>query len=107
MASSLMAALSDPSFASPSGTMTIAVHVSIAPAWFDPGETGGYVTAYMLTYGLHDALVKAMPGGLETPCLATSHNASKDGLTHEFVLRDGATFHNGDPVTVEDVKFSF
>ena len=32
---------------------------------------------------------------------------SKDGLTYEFVLRKGASFHNGDPVTAEDVKFSF
>jgi len=90
MASGLMAALSDSAVAAPSGTMTIAMHVSLAPAWFDPGETGGYVTAYMVTYGLHDALVKAMPEGLEVPCLATAHNASSDGLTHEFILRDGA-----------------
>ena len=32
---------------------------------------------------------------------------SKDGLTYEFVLRKGVRFHNGDPVTAEDVKFSF
>jgi peptide/nickel transport system substrate-binding protein len=32
---------------------------------------------------------------------------SPDGLTYEFVLRKGAKFHNGDPVTAEDVKFSF
>jgi peptide/nickel transport system substrate-binding protein len=107
MASGLMAALTEPSFAAPSGTMTIAVHISLAPSWFDPGETGGYVTAYMLTYGLHDALLKAMPEGLETPCLAAEHNVARDGLTHEFLLRDGPTFHNGDPVTVDDVKFSF
>src|SRR6185437_3216344 len=87
-ASGLMAALTDASVAAPAGTMTVAVHVSLAPAWFDPGETGGYVTAYMLTYGLHDALVKAMPEGLETPGLASAHIASADGLTHEFVLRD-------------------
>src|SRR4051794_12472563 len=93
MVSGLMAGLSDPAIAAPSGTMTIAVHVSISPTWFDPGETGGYVTAYMLTYGLHDALVKAMPDGLETPCLATSHVASPDGMTHEFVLREGPAFH--------------
>src|SRR5712664_1783996 len=32
---------------------------------------------------------------------------SKDGRTWEFVLRKGARFHNGDPVTADDVKFSF
>ena len=48
-----------------------------------------------------------MPEGLETPGLATAHNVTADGLTHEFVLREGVTFHNGDPVTVDDVKFSF
>jgi len=32
---------------------------------------------------------------------------SKDGLVYEFVLRKGVTFHNGDPVTADDVKFSF
>src|SRR6185436_6253788 len=33
--------------------------------------------------------------------------ASKDGLSYEFVLRKNAKFHNGDPVTAEDVKFTF
>ena len=32
---------------------------------------------------------------------------SQDGLVYEFVLRKGARFHNGEPVTAEDVKFSF
>jgi hypothetical protein len=48
-----------------------------------------------------------MPGGLTTPSLAESWTMSKDGLTCEFVLRKGIRFHNGDPVTGEDVKFSF
>ncbi|MSP01603.1 MAG: ABC transporter substrate-binding protein [Acetobacteraceae bacterium] len=107
MASGLMTALSDPAIAAPSGTLTIAVHVSIAPIWFDPSESGGVITSYLFAYGLHDALVKPMPEGHETPCLAASHTVSADNLTHEFVLREGTTFHNGDPITVEDVKFSF
>jgi peptide/nickel transport system substrate-binding protein len=61
----------------------------------------------MFLYALHDAMLKPMPGDPMTPCLAESWMASKDGLTYEFVLRKGATFHNGDPVTAEDVKFSF
>src|SRR5262249_62184044 len=30
-----------------------------------------------------------------------------DGLQYDFVLRSGVKFHNGEPVTVDDVKFSF
>src|SRR5438034_6016179 len=40
------------------------------------------------------------------PSLAESWSASPDGLVYEFVLRKGVKFHNGDPVTAEDVKFS-
>jgi len=41
------------------------------------------------------------------PCLAESWKESADGLTYEFKLREGLRFHNGDPFTAEDVKFSF
>ncbi len=87
--------------------MTWGVHVTLAARWLDPGETEGVITPFMVLYALHDALVKPMPGGLTTPSLAESWTMSKDGLTCEFVLRKGIRFHNGDPVTGEDVKFSF
>ena len=61
----------------------------------------------MIHYALHDALVKPMPGNLNTPSLAESWTMAKDGRTWEFVLRKNTRFHNGDPVTAEDVKFSF
>ena len=32
---------------------------------------------------------------------------ARDGLAYEFALRKGVVFHNGDPFTAEDVKFSF
>jgi peptide/nickel transport system substrate-binding protein len=93
--------------ASPEGQLTWAVHVSLAPTWFDPAETPGIITPFMLLYALHDAMVKPMPDGPATPCLAESWKAAPDGLSVQFTVRKGAKFHNGDPVTAEDVKFSF
>ena len=87
--------------------LTWGLHVSLSPTWFDPAETLGIVTPFMVLYALHDAVVKPMPGSSHEPCLAQSWSASEDGLTYEFVLRQGAKFHNGEPVTAEDVKFSF
>src|SRR2546427_12043494 len=93
--------------AEPSGTITWGVHVTLATRWLDPGETDAEITPFLVMYALHDALVKPMPAGLNTPSLAESWSASRDGLTYEFVIRRGVKFHNGDPVTAADVKFSF
>src|SRR5690349_20702089 len=87
--------------AAPQGQLTWAAHVSLAPTWFDPAETSGIITPYMVLYALHDALVKPMPGKALAPSLAESWTAGEDGLTYDFVLRQGAKFHNGEPVTAE------
>src|SRR6266850_8445479 len=89
--------------AGPEGQLTWGVHISLAPTWFDPAETPGLITPFMVLYALHDAMVKPMPSGPLTPSLAESVSVSKDGLVYEFVLRKGARFHNGDPVTPDDV----
>jgi len=93
--------------AAPEGQVTWGVHVSLAPIWFDPADTIGMITPFMVLYALHDAMVKPMPGQPVAPSLAESWSLSKDGLVYEFALRKGARFHNGEPVTAEDVKFSF
>src|SRR5215831_13405301 len=72
--------------------MTWAVHVALAPTWFDPAETPGIITPFMILYALHDALVKPMPGSPMAPSLAESWSASKDGLTYDFVLRKNVRF---------------
>src|SRR5438045_1459062 len=95
-----------PVSAAPEGTMTWGVHITLASRWLDPAETEGIITPFMVLYALHDALVKPMPAGIKTPSLAESWTQSKDGLAYEFVLRKGVKFHNGEPVTAEDVKFS-
>ena len=91
----------------PEGQMTWALHFSLAPTLFEPAETPGVVSPFMILYALHDALVKPMPGKAMAPSLAESWSVSPDGLVYEFVLRKGVRFHNGDPVTAEDAKFSF
>ena len=96
-----------PTAAAPEGQMTWGAHISLAPTWFDPAETPGIGTPFMILYALHDALVKPMPGNAMAPSLAETWSASKDGLVYEFVLRQGVRFHNGEPVTADDVKFSF
>jgi peptide/nickel transport system substrate-binding protein len=93
--------------AAPQGQLIWGVHISLAPIWFDPADTSGIITPFMVLYAIHDALVKPMPGQPLAPSLAESWSASEDALTYEFALRKEARFHNGDPVTAEDVKFSF
>src|SRR6476660_4965559 len=91
----------------PDGTVALGLHVTLVSRWLDPGETEALITPFMVLYALHDALVKPMPGNINAPILAESWTLAKDGVTYEFVLRRNAKFHNGDPVTSEDVKFSF
>jgi peptide/nickel transport system substrate-binding protein len=106
LTAALLTLISSPAVAAPEGQLTWAVHVSLAPAWFDPAETAGIITPFMFLYAMHDALVKSMPGNPLAPSLAESWTVSPDSLVYEFVLRRGVRFHNGDPVTAEDVKFS-
>jgi peptide/nickel transport system substrate-binding protein len=96
-----------PSAAAPEGQLTWAVHFTLAPTLFEPAETPGLVTPFMILYALHDALVKPLPDQRMAPSLAEAWSASPDGLVYEFVLRQGVRFHNGEPVTADDVKFSF
>ncbi len=98
-----------PTFAqpAPSGQATMAWHVTIAPSWFDPSTAPPQITPFGLLYAIHDALVRPYPPHKMGASLAESWKESPDGRTYEFKLRPGLKFHNGDPLTTEDVKFSF
>ena len=91
----------------PAGEAVMAWPVTIAPSWFDPATLPPQATPFGILYALHDAVVRPMPGQKTGNSLAESWTESPDGLTYEFTLRRGLKFHNGDPVTAEDVKFSF
>ncbi|PWU25604.1 MAG: hypothetical protein C5B48_00475, partial [Candidatus Rokuibacteriota bacterium] len=91
----------------PAGEAVIAWHVTIAPTWFDPSTAPPQITPFGILYAIHDALVRPLPGQKMAPSLAESWTESPDGRVYEFKLRRGLKFHNGDPVTSEDVKWSY
>ncbi len=94
--------------AAPSGAMTLAWHTAMAPRWLDPQDHDGTATPDNFLSALHDALIKNSGTTLyDRPSLAERYEFAKDGRSATFWLRDGIKFHNGEPVTPEDVKFSY
>jgi peptide/nickel transport system substrate-binding protein len=91
----------------PAGDVTVSFHVTLAPSWFDPSTAPPQITPFGVLYAIHDALVRPLPGQKMGPSLAESWSESPDGLVYEFKLRRGLKFHNGDPLTTDDVKWSF
>jgi peptide/nickel transport system substrate-binding protein len=103
----LLAALPPATAQTPAGELTVSFHVTLAPSWFDPSTAPPQITPFGVLYAIHDALVRPLPGQKMAPSLAESWTESADGLVYEFKLRRGLKFHNGDPLTTDDVKWSF
>src|SRR5207247_334398 len=109
LAAALVFAAAPPQAAepAPAGRAVMAWHVTISPAWFDPSTAPPQITPFGMLYAIHDALVRPYPGEKMGPSLAQSWQESEDGLTYEFKLRPGLSFHNGGPITTQDGQFSF
>lgn len=54
-----------------------------------------------------EGLVGYREDGTVGPMLASGWKMSDDGKTYTFTLREGVKFHNGDPVTAQDVVWSW
>jgi peptide/nickel transport system substrate-binding protein len=93
--------------AAPQGTLKMAIHWSLSADSLDPSLTSVSTLIYLPLQLFHDALLKPMAEGFYTPCLAESYSVTPDYKVYEFRLRRGVKFHNGDPMTAEDVVFSF
>jgi peptide/nickel transport system substrate-binding protein len=92
----------------PRGTITLAWHAGFASRWLDPQEHDGTPTPDNFFTAVHDALIKNQ--GIELfdhRALAESFIFAQDARSATFTLRKGIKFHNGDPVTPQDVKFSY
>lgn len=71
----------------------------------DPHKATAAGTKEIL-FNIFEGLLKTDENGKLIDAVAKSHSISEDGLTYTFTLRDGIKFHNGNPVTVEDVEYS-
>ena len=83
----------------------VTVGMSNEPNTLDPHQVLGRHSETFLM-NIYDSLVKSGPDNTFLPGLATSWEQIDD-LTWEFALREGVTFHNGEPFTAEAVKYSF
>ncbi len=59
-----------------------------------------------VVFNLYEGLVKPDPDGNLIPAVASDYEISDDAAVYTFTLRDGVKFHDGSPVTAEDVKYS-
>ena len=66
---------------------------------------------YMVPMNVFDRLfeVEVQPDGSSqiVPSLCADHTVSEDGKTYHFVLKEGVTFSNGNPLTASDVQYTF
>ncbi|MBI3953347.1 MAG: hypothetical protein HY330_02425, partial [Chloroflexi bacterium] len=93
-----------PAPSGPVGKMVMAATADITNA--DPHvATGGGLQAFYSSDVFAPLLSQLKPGPSQ-PWLAESWSWDEKGLKVRFVIRKGAKFHDGKPVTADDIKFS-
>jgi peptide/nickel transport system substrate-binding protein len=103
-----LAPFSLPAGAAPAGKLTLAWHAGFASRWLDPQEHDGTATPDNFFTAIHDALIKNQGTELYNHLALVEHfTIAPDAKSATFTLRKGIKFHNGEPVTPQDVKFSY
>ena len=75
------------------------------PETLDPAQMRDLSTVTLLRQ-IYRGLIYYDDNLNPVPELAQSYDVSPDGLTYSFVVREGATFQDGSPITADDVAFS-
>jgi peptide/nickel transport system substrate-binding protein len=91
----------------PRGKLTVGQHFALDPGWLDPLEHIYALTQQTYDYLVHDALIKPMPQGEVTYSLAEHAEMTADFRKAAFRLRPGLKFHDGQPLTTADVKWTY
>src|SRR5438067_7576149 len=90
------------------GKMVLAWHTNIAARWLDPQQHDGTASPDNFIMALHDALIKNLREmRYDHPAMAERFAMAEDAKSATFWLRPGLKFHDGSPVTPDDVKWSY
>ncbi|MBK8905176.1 MAG: ABC transporter substrate-binding protein [Anaerolineaceae bacterium] len=88
------------------GPVVLRIGWAGSPDTLNPG-TAVLAEAYTLFELVYDSMYQLELDGTYSLELADSVDVSEDGLTYTYHIRDGITFHDGEPLTAEDVAFSY
>jgi peptide/nickel transport system substrate-binding protein len=92
----------------PTGKMTLGWHTNIASRWLDPQQHDGTASPDNFLFALHDGLIKNFrEQKYDHLALADKFDFPEDATSATFRLRQGIKFHDGSPITVDDVKWSY
>lgn len=91
----------------PAGKNTLTIGMVLEPPGLDPTSNAASAVGEVTLYNIYETLTKINADGSVTPLLAESWDVSPDLRTYTFRLRQGSTFHNGEPFNAKAVQFSF
>jgi peptide/nickel transport system substrate-binding protein len=92
----------------PQGQMRLAWHTNIASRWLDPQQHDGTASPDNFLFAIHDGLIKNLYDNKYSHLALAEHfDFPEDARSATFRLRAGIKFHDGSPVTTEDVKWSY
>lgn len=84
---------------------TVTVGITQEPSVFDPHTVVAAGDKEIL-FNVFEGLYKFDSDGNLNPCLATDVEITENSTVYTFTIRDGVTFHNGNPMTADDVVYS-
>lgn len=91
---------------SPDPDASVAVRLVLEPTNLDIRRTAGAALDQALIDNVYQGLVSRTPEQEILPSLAEDWTVSEDGLTYTFAVREGVLFHDGQPLTPQDVVWS-
>lgn len=86
---------------------TFKINLRQSPPTINPLSSTGTYASKVQAYVLEGLLERDIETFVWKPALASAWETAKDGLSYTFTLKDNLKWHDGKPITIADVKFSF